>query len=242
MRGLAATIAKTFIYPPIKAIVREVEAASTSPKIPREDAYDVIHARAASRSADFIEPHLNSAMLFQTKKDTWTHALSKVTTHGLYLEFGVFTARSTNHIASLIAPLPIYGFDSFEGLNEDWTGVALPKGSFDLGGCMPSVLPNVTLIKGWFNETVPPFLLAHPETLAFCHLDADTYESTTLVLDYIKDRIRPGTILMFDEFQGFPNWENGEFRAWHEFVTATAVRFEYICFSSQQAVLRILSI
>ncbi len=180
-------------------------------------------------------------MLYKHKHDTWTYAVNAISTSGLHLEFGVFTARSTNHIASIIAPkgITLYGFDSFEGLKEDWKGLDLPKGHFNLDGNLPKVLPNVSLIKGWFDATLPPFLQTHRDPIAFCHFDADTYESTALILNLLRDRIQRGSILMFDEYQGYPNWENGEFRAWNEFAKSHSINFSYLCFSGQQAVMKI---
>ena len=50
--------------------------------------------------------------------------------------------------------MPIYGFDSFEGLPDAWIP-GFPKGYFDMKGSLPPVAPNVQLIKGWFDETLP---------------------------------------------------------------------------------------
>jgi hypothetical protein len=64
--------------------------------------------------------------------------------------------------------LMVYGFDSFEGLPEDWAiGVMNGKEdtdrfirgkTFDLRGNLPVVRPNVRLLKGWFDKTLPEFL------------------------------------------------------------------------------------
>ena len=53
----------------------------------------------------------------------------------LYLEFGVFTGGSINLFAKqlIIKHKKIYGFDSFEGLKEDWLShVFFPKGALTL--------------------------------------------------------------------------------------------------------------
>ena len=106
---------------------------------------------------------------------------------------------------------------------------------------MPKVLPNVTLIKGWFDETVPKFLSQRPdEPIAFMHLGADTYETTTLLLDLLQQRIRSGTVIVFDEYHGFPNWTNGEFKAWQEFRAKHNVSCRYLGFSVRQASVQVL--
>lgn len=208
----------------------------------REDLHFVVWRRAAQSSATYVEAHLSRALVFPSREQLWGHALSKVSIDGLHMEFGVYSGYSINWFARVIERkgAKIYGFDSFEGLKEDWHGTGLTRGAFDLGGRLPRVRKNVELIKGWFDATVPTFLSRGQEPAAFIHLDADTYESTKLVLGLLSGRIVPGTIIVLDEYLGFPNWQNGEFRAWAEYVTQKNIRYEYIGFSPQQAALRVL--
>lgn len=60
-------------------------------------------------------------------------------------------------------------------------------------------------------------MTAHNEAVALLHLDADTYESTAYFISQIEGYIRRGTVLIIDECHGYPNWQKGEIRAWHEF-------------------------
>ena len=54
----------------------------------------------------------------------------------------------------------VHGFDSFRGLPEDWAGRdGMKKGTFDVNGRKPTVPDNVVLHPGWFNETLPKFIL-----------------------------------------------------------------------------------
>ena len=101
------------------------------------------------------------------------------------------------------------------------------------------VLSNVVLLKGWFDQTLPEFLRAHPEMFSFVHLDADTYSSTEMVLRLIGDHLASGTILVFDEYLGYPGWQNGEFKAWQEFTARHGIKYEYLAFSNRQAAVRI---
>lgn len=133
-----------------------------------------------------------------------------------------------------------YGFDSFQGLREDWTGTSMGKGAFNLDGIPPAVNSNVTLVKGWFDESLPHFLQIHSENFAFIHFDADTYESTVLLLNLIGYRIIKGAIVIFDEYLGFPNWQNGEYLAWKQFVEIHKLNYEYLAFARKQTVIRIL--
>lgn len=207
-----------------------------------EDVFKLVKRRAVASSADYVESRLDQALLFPNRELLWDFALSKAPGTGLYAEFGVFTGWSINRFARRLAPrgLTIHGFDSFQGLREDWPGTWYAAGHFDLGGKLPRVLPNVALIKGWFDDTVPAFLAAHPEPLAFLHLDADTYESTRRVLALVGERIVAGTVVVLDEYIGFPNWRKGEFLAWQEFVAAHGLAYRYLAFSVTQAAVQVL--
>ena len=49
-----------------------------------------------------------------------------------------------------------------------------------------------------------------------------------------------GTVIVFDEYLGFPNWKNGEFLAWRKFVEAQGIEYSYLAFSNTPAVVLVL--
>jgi hypothetical protein len=69
---------------------------------------------------------------------------------------------------------------------------------------LPHVSSNVTLIKGWFDQTLPPFLEKHPAPVSFLHVDCDLYSSTKTIFDSLRTRFRPGTVIVFDEYFNYP--------------------------------------
>lgn len=152
---------------------------------------------------------------------------------GLWLEFGVHAGGTINRIAKYTTKT-IYGFDSFEGLPQDWAGriesngVTYPKGTFSLGGWMPAVAPNVQLIKGWYNNVLPGFMAQHPEPIAFLHMDSDIYSSTKEIFNYTAKKIKNGCIIVFDELVGYTGFEQHEWKAWWEFVDTYKIDFEWI--------------
>ena len=115
----------------------------------KPNVYDELRERAIKRSADYVEAHLSSVLLFYNRKQMWDYAASLITLNGLNIEFGVHRGDSINYLAQKLNSrgAVIFGFDSFEGLQEDWKGSTSPKGTFDLGGILPPVRPNVTLSK-----------------------------------------------------------------------------------------------
>src|SRR3954464_11267342 len=143
---------------------------------------------------------------------------------GLVLEFGVRRGTSITHIAEA-AGQPVHGFDSFEGLPEKWG--SQPQGSFTTELELPPVPGNATLRAGWFEDTLPTFLGEHPGSVRFVNIDCDIYSSTRTVLSALAGRLRPGSILVFDEFIGNQTWREHEYKAFQEFVHGTGVRYEY---------------
>jgi hypothetical protein len=186
--------------------------------------------RAVADSADYADSHMAQALCLRNIQKLWGHAFDARTPGGLIAEFGVWTGTSIGFFAALTGET-VYGFDSFEGLREDWKGWENPKGAFSLHGELPQVAANVKLVKGWFDDSLPPFLHAHAEPFSFVHIDCDTYEATATVLSLAGDRLQKGTVVVFDEYFGYRGWRAGEFKAWQEFVAARGLRYEYLAFS-----------
>ncbi len=158
---------------------------------------------------------------------------------GLILEFGVRHGTSIRQLASLTSK-PIYGFDSFEGLPEDWHQES--KLIYSTRGRIPKVPSHVSLIPGWFEETLPLFLEKHEEDVALMNIDCDIYSSTKTVLDLLSARIKKGTIILFDEYIGNLHWEEDEHKAFMESVTQYNWDYEYLSYSAytKQVVVRII--
>lgn len=145
---------------------------------------------------------------------------------GLVLEFGVARGDSIRKIAGGFPDKTVYGFDSFEGLPEDWRP-SIQKGAFSCD--VPTDLPeNVTLVKGWFEDTLVPFLEEHEGPVAFLHVDCDIYSATKTIFDNLKDRIVDGTIIIFDEIFGYDGYEHHEFKAFNEYLVANDMNYECI--------------
>ncbi len=143
----------------------------------------------------------------------------------------------------MIGTRPIHGFDSFEGLPEAWSGFNLGGKAFDVGGRLPRVPDNVKLHRGYFEASLPTWLEAHPGPVAFIHLDCDLYSSTKTVSAVCSaPRLEGGTVILFDEYFNYPNWEQHEFKAFQEFVAEHDVKYTYLAFARQQVAVRIDSI
>lgn len=149
-----------------------------------------------------------------------------------YLEFGVGAGGSINFLSKLVEKKkkPIYGFDSFIGLKEDWKGhVFYPKGSLSQNSLIPKVRDNVTLISGWIQNTLPKFIKNKNPKINFMHIDVDTYETTKFILNKTKNYLTDNCIIVFDDFYNFAGWSVGEYKGLIEEFTED--EYKYIAFS-----------
>jgi hypothetical protein len=139
---------------------------------------------------------------------------------GYVLEFGVGGGNSLNYIAGL-TDRRIFGFDSFEGLPENWSPnsqIIFAKGSFKYDP-PENVQDNVELVTGWFEDTIPVWKEVNFGPIAFLHIDSDLYSSCVTILTELNDQIKPGTIILFDELISYLNWEEGEWKALQEWMS-----------------------
>ena len=187
-----------------------------------------LQLRARSSSADYVEKHMADAVIFWRLDEILNYCVRQAPAEGLLLEFGVASGKSINTIAAAARGRTVHGFDSFEGLPEDWSGHVETRGSFSRKGELPKVRSNVRVHKGWFNDTLKKFREECPGPVAFLHIDCDLYSSTREVLQGLADRLRVGTVIEFDEYFNYPNWRQHEFRAWQEFVRDHGIEYRYL--------------
>lgn len=157
---------------------------------------------------------------------------------GDYLEFGVYEGRTlafAYHLAKRykVETMSFYAFDSFAGLPEitgkDADGFCPYKKDFykcDLETFKKIIankgvdIDKVNMVPGWFNQTLnkETRLKLPIKKAAVVYIDCDLYESTIPVLNFIKDYLQNGTVLVFDDwydFRGDPTrGERAAFKKW----------------------------
>lgn len=182
-------------------------------------------------SAMFFRKHMRLAKNLVTPQALLEFALGQRTIDGLTLEFGVATGATLNSMCAR-SKGTVYGFDSFEGLPEDWTHFQ-KTGRFSSNGNPPdNLLPNAQLVIGYFDETLPNFAEEHSGTVSFIHIDCDLYSSTKEVFKHLAPRFAPGTILVFDEYFNYPSWQHHEHKAFSEYLESAHLEAEYFGFAS----------
>lgn len=161
----------------------------------------------------------------------------------LLLDLGVWLGWSTR-LTSDASGRRVYGFDTFEGLVEDWQiddQMVIKRGTFalseplaqrsmrDTGVSLHDGLPaalgrKVEFIRGSTYDTLAPFLAERPDApIRLFHMDLDTYESCLHGLETCKGRFVEGSILVFDEYLV----TNAEMLAFFEFQRKYELEWRY---------------
>jgi len=137
--------------------------------------------------------------------------------HGYY-EFGMFRGFSFWFAEQLSreyagSDFRLMGFDSFEGLPQPQLAseaAVFKKGDFR--GTYEAVTKNlakwktdasrISLYRGFYSRELFEKLRKEASfpPVSICLVDVDLYESCIPVLDFIKDYLVPGSILLFDDY------------------------------------------
>lgn len=185
---------------------------------------------ATQTTTDYLIARMPKVPAFDSQKEVLDFAIQAASlseTH-IICEFGVWKGNTINYIASKVRNR-VVGFDSFSGLPEDWRTGFL-KGHFALDYA-PEVVGNVELVNGSFEDTLPPFVRTLSDEIRLIHIDCDLYSSTAVVLEHLQRQLRPGCVIVFDEYFNYPGWQNGEHKAFVEFVEHTGHSFKYIAYN-----------
>lgn len=151
------------------------------------------------------------------------HLLEKTqSVSGDVAECGVFRGNTLVPMALFLKQKSIrkrlFGFDSFEGFPDN-IQVDLALGGTEeadkrLGGMNETSfelvegkvrrfgLENVSLIKGYFEHTLPNH---QDRAFSLVHLDCDTYNSYKECLEFFYPRLEPGGVVLLDEYND-PPW------------------------------------
>lgn len=198
-----------------------------------------LRLHAKKEAVEYIIAHMPEAMVLTDRDALMDYAFAQAPKEGLVVEFGVASGASLRHLATL-TPRQVHGFDSFGGLPEDWSGTKEKSGAFTQRGKLPKVPGNVALHPGWFDQTLPPFIAANSGPAAFVHVDCDIYSSTVTIFTALRERIQPGTVILFDEYFNYPGWRAHEYKAFQEFIAATGLTYKYIGVSAEKGHVAVL--
>ncbi|WP_417668096.1 TylF/MycF/NovP-related O-methyltransferase [Roseibium sp.] len=173
---------------------------------------------------------------------------------GDIFELGVFKGASLIRLAQFRSFLEtptsrkIVGFDAFgkfptEGLSnpndhafigrfETGAGDGLARDQLAEILKFKGLDQNVELVEGDVLATLPAYLEKRPQTrLALLHLDMDVKEPTEFALERLWERVVPGGLVVFDDY----NAVEGATQAVDSFVEETGQRLQKLSFNHAPA-------
>ena len=156
----------------------------------------------------------------------WVIEKEKLTETINYIEFGVAGGHSFKWWLeqNKNADSNFYGFDTFDGLPEDWG--PFKKGSFTNNNAVPEINDaRGKFYTGLFQQTVPTFVKELDNSKRnVLMMDADLYSATLYALTSLAPYLKKGDIIFFDEFVV----PTHEFKAYSDFVAAYYINLELI--------------
>lgn len=154
---------------------------------------------------------------------------------GYYMEFGCHEANTMRMAWDTFQYLfdwTFVAFDSFQGLPEmeqfDRSAIFEPG---NLQTAEQDFIRTVTrhgmprnrlkVVKGFYDKSLTPALAAEMagQKAAVVYVDCDLYASTVPVLEFVREFLQKGTVIVFDDWNCYhADSEFGERRAWREFL------------------------
>tara|TARA_B100001057_G_scaffold414302_1_gene431344 strand:- start:1231 stop:1938 length:708 start_codon:yes stop_codon:yes gene_type:complete len=159
-------------------------------------------------------------------------------TFGSYIEFGIFTGSSFNFAMKANKSLDkvlgksncdFIGFDSFQGFGDVQDNDNHPRFNDDTFSVdEKKILKNIKknsnnqkyqIIKGFYKNTLLKKPIDYGITKArVIMIDCDLKEPTTLALNFVKEILQKGTIILFDDYIFYKGDEKkGEYSALEDF-------------------------
>lgn len=167
---------------------------------------------------------------YECREELWVEEVKRFTQNRefTFIEFGVWEGYSIKYLSEKFTNPKnrFFGFDSFEGLPENWHTMTgnMDAGHFSTGGFAPfSDDVRIKFIKGWFQNSVAPFITEFnlKNSYLVVHYDADLYSSTLHSLMQI-DRLKTKYLAIFDEIPG------DEARALYNYTQATGAKVSVV--------------
>lgn len=168
---------------------------------------------------------------FTSHYKTFAEFLSNFRGPGAIIEFGTAQGGSTRELSRLAPNRLVYTFDVMTGLDaRDYNPELDNRSEVGFGKWTVKpvqwlhLYPNVQFVEGRLEDTLPKFNLAQPELrFALAYVDVNTYKSTSEALDFIRNRMVPGGLIVIDDYAGKDQCL-GAYKATNEFIEAECER------------------
>jgi len=97
-------------------------------------------------------------------------------------------------------------------------------------------IQNIELVKGDVNDTIPQYLIEHPELkVSLLHIDVDVYQPSVTILENLFDKVVKGGLIVLDDYATVA----GETRAVDEFLEGKNLIIEKLSISHIPCFIRV---
>jgi O-methyltransferase len=164
------------------------------------------HSKSWMRDAVFLSALAQDSPLVQRERlwNLYSLARSNSSLNGLVVEAGTYRGASARMLAAACPNKNVWCFDSWEGLStpteldgEHWQAGDLSAEQAAAHAAVAGY-PNVILAKGWLPEVLN--YLPDSPSVDFLHIDVDLYEPTRDTLAFLDSRLRPGSVVVCDDY------------------------------------------
>ncbi len=167
---------------------------------------------------------------------------------GVYAEFGIHEVNTfrmaLQTLGSPYKPYKIdkfYAFDSFVGMPEPegidkqkiWKKSMNFTSEEKFKKIVKRDLNRVITVKGFYENTLPRYNWPKNDTIAMAYIDCDYYKSTKECLNFIKDKLQHGSLLVFDDWNCYyADPKRGQRLAFSEFKSEVINKQIFVEFSN----------
>lgn len=167
-------------------------------------------------------------------------AIKNIGTEGLFIELGLFVGNTAKQICE-ISKKTLYGFDSFLGLEAEVT----PEVLVGMCKCERGLVyhPNVIVVDGRIQDTLPKFCEEHKERVAYVNFDMDSIGDKYGLFELSRQgKLVKGSVISI--LHVFKLYEGGVYdsiyKAFEEWVNTFNVKFKYLAFGDVHMALQII--
>ena len=192
---------------------------------------EILWERASIESADFVEEHLGEEFVF-TDESKFLHFVTQKMRErkkgNNFFSFGV--PEKENGLSRHFSPDYYSSNVEFRSLTDAWKG----NHSVDAFDSRVTSLSDNFFTHNHYKPSKTDISSAR-----LIYIGGGIFDEAKMVLETIKEHLKPEVLLMFGELIGYPNWGNGQYRAWTEIAKNHRIKFRYLGFYNHQALVEI---
>jgi hypothetical protein len=187
-----------------------------------------LQQRALASTVDLIESRMPGVSPSPSALDLLDRALRRadLSDDRLLCAFGTLNTAVIDRLADA-APNAVLVVGRLDGEADHSRAPGLPKRRPALEKLF-SNRRKVVFVGGAPGRALPHFLAECRGMVGFMHVGCGTFSSARAVLDILQPRLGPGAVVLFAKYFNHPGWEEGEHRAFTEFLAKAGLGAGYI--------------